>query len=86
MAFAFDINLKGILDQMTWQQLNGNVFVVMNYPHQFLRNDANFQFVLQAEPEGNPMDFFLIKNMEVLRRRNKGRLVLMTGSIMMILY
>ena len=50
IGFSFDLNLKGILDQMTWQNSNGNVFVVMNYPHQFLRNDGNFQFVSQAEP------------------------------------
>ena len=72
IGFAFDLNLKGILDQMAWQNSNGNVFVVMNYPHQFLRNDGNFQLVSQAESEGTPMNWFLIKNMEVLRRRNKG--------------
>ena len=72
-TFAFEPNFKDMLDQMTWQNLNGNVFVVMNYPHQFLRNDGNFQFVLQTKSTGIQTDLFLIKNMEVLRRRNKGK-------------
>ena len=75
LGFSFDPILLDMLDQITWKlsSENGNVFAVMNYPRQLLRNDGNFQFVLQTESNGTILELFMVKSIEVLRRRNKGK-------------
>ena len=72
MGFSFSLNLEDLLYKMKWKNSNGNVFVVVNHPHQLLRNDGNFQFVWQTRSKDINWDLFLVRNMEVLRRRNKG--------------
>ena len=72
VGFAFNLSLTPMLDQISGQDANGKVLVVLNHPHQFLRNDGSFQYVLQAESKHIQMDLLTAKSIEVLKRRNKG--------------